>query len=107
MRAELAKPLATLLAAASSRTSARLAEEDEDTLFALADIVTFARTAVETDYNGDVLDAHAPEMPTRFAKQLSQVVRGAKAIGLDHDAAMRLALRCAHDSHAAVPAAAA
>ena len=81
-----------------NRTAPRSTEADEEKLLALADVVTFARTAVETDYRGDVLDAHAPEMPTRFAKQLFQVVRGAEAIGLDHAAAMRLAIRCAHDS---------
>ena len=50
-------------------------------LLAAADLVTRARTGVEYDYRGDVIDAHAPEMPTRFAKQLAQVVRGAVAIG--------------------------
>jgi hypothetical protein len=38
-----------------------------------------ARTGVEPDYKGEVIDAHAPEMPTRFAKQLAQLVRGAHA----------------------------
>ena len=37
-------------------------------------------------------------MPTRFAKQLVQVLRGACAIGLDRERALRLALRCARDS---------
>ena len=37
-------------------------------------------------------------MPTRFAKQLAQVVRGGVAIGMDRTAAMRLAIRCARDS---------
>ena len=96
MRAELAAAVGTLLAAAKPNGAA-LEEADEEKLLALADVVTFARTAVETDYKGDVLDAHAPEMPTRFAKQLSQVVRGAEAIGLDHEAAMHLAIRCARD----------
>jgi DNA-binding transcriptional ArsR family regulator len=45
-----------------------------------------------------VIDAHAPEMPTRFAKQLTQVVRGGVAIGLDRAEALRLAIRCARDS---------
>jgi hypothetical protein len=63
-----------------------------------ADIVTLARTAVERDYRGDVIDAHAPEMPTRFAKQLAQMVRGGVAIGMAVPDAMKLALRCARDS---------
>jgi hypothetical protein len=37
-------------------------------------------------------------MPTRFAKQLVQIVRGAVAIGLSRKAAIRLAIRCARDS---------
>ena len=37
-------------------------------------------------------------MPTRFAKQLTQIVRGAVAIGMDRADALRLALRCARDS---------
>ena len=37
-------------------------------------------------------------MPTRFAKQLTQVVRGAVAIGIERPAALRLAIRCARDS---------
>jgi hypothetical protein len=63
-----------------------------------ADIVTKARTAVELDYRGDVIDAHAPEMPTRLAKQLSQIMRGALAISMGRDDALRLVIRCAADS---------
>jgi hypothetical protein len=97
MRTELAAAAGKLLAEAAL-SAAPLGTKDEDTILALADIVTFARTAVETDYRGDVCDGHAPEMPTRFAKQLSQVVRGAETIGLDRAAAMRLAVRCGYDS---------
>jgi hypothetical protein len=67
-------------------------------LLKAANIVTMARTAVERDYKGEVIDAHAPEMPTRFAKQLTQLVRGAVAIGMQREEAMRLAMRCARDS---------
>jgi hypothetical protein len=67
-------------------------------LIKAADIVTAARTGVERDYRGDVIDAHALEMPTRLAKQLGQLVRGAVAIGLPADRAMQLAIRCARDS---------
>lgn len=65
---------------------------------ASADVVTLARTGVDFDYRGDVIDAHAPEMPTRFVKQLYQLIRGATAIGLSRPDAMRLAIRCARDS---------
>lgn len=53
---------------------------------------------MEYDYRGDPVEAHMPEMPTRFAKQLTQIVRGGVAIGMSHDAATRLAIRCACDS---------
>ena len=59
-----------------------LSEDESETLLGLADVVTLARTAVERDYRGDVVNAHAPEMPTRFAKQLTMVVKGAVALGM-------------------------
>jgi hypothetical protein len=37
---------------------------------AAANIITFARTTVERDYQGEVTDGHAPEMTTRVAKRL-------------------------------------
>ena len=70
-------------------------ESEIKRLLKAADIVTMARTGVERDYSGEVIDAHAPEMPTRFAKQLVQMVRGGVAIGMQRDEAMRLAIRCA------------
>jgi hypothetical protein len=75
-----------------------LKDEEIDKLVKAADVVTLARTAVERDYQGNIIDAHAPEMPTRFAKQLGQMVRGAVAIGMSTTDAIRLALRCARDS---------
>jgi hypothetical protein len=47
---------------------------------------------------GVMVNAHAPEMPTRFAKQLCQTVRGALALRMPADMAMRLETRCARDS---------
>ena len=77
----------------------RSTDDETERLLAAADVVTLARTAVELDYRGDVIDAHAPEMPTRFAKQLAQVVRGAsRASAWTATEALRLALRCARDS---------
>jgi hypothetical protein len=76
---------------------ADLDDDDSAALRAAADLVTPARTGVEFDYRGDVIDAHAPEMATRFAKQLAQVVRGGVAVGMERDDA-RLAIRCARDS---------
>jgi hypothetical protein len=97
MRKELAQVAGALIEHINKKEYA-LADDQIDQLIKAADIVTAARTGVERDYRGEVIDAHALEMPTRFAKQLGQLVRGAVAIGANVDHAMRLALRCAHDS---------
>jgi predicted transcriptional regulator len=97
MRKELADAVAGVIAGAK----ADLAVLDEDTLDALltlSDLVTLARTAVERDYRGDVIGAHQPEMPTRFAKMLAQVVRGGLSLGTERAHAVRLATRVAGDS---------
>ena len=75
-----------------------LTDAERDRLIELANVVTWARSGVERDYRGDVVNAHAPEMPTRFAKQLAQLVRGALSLGMPSEIAMRLAARCARDS---------
>jgi hypothetical protein len=97
MRAELAQAVGGVIAGMDTTPITTTAEEG-DALLAAADLVTLARTAVERDYTGNVIDAHAPEMPTRFAKELVQIVRGAVAIGMDRHNALRLAIRCARDS---------
>lgn len=97
MRAQLAAAVGGLVSSVGNQPW--LIDDGETaSLIKAADIVTYARTAVERDYRGDVINSHAPEMPTRFAKQLAQLVRGGLAIGMDRTAAMRLALRCARDS---------
>lgn len=98
MRAELSEAVAGVLAGVDPAGGITVTAAETDALLAAADLVTLARTGVEFDYRGDVVDAHAPEMPTRFAKQLAQVVRGAVAIGMEREDAMRLAIRCARDS---------
>ena len=75
-----------------------LTEHEELILIRAADLVTRARTAVLRDYQGNVIGAHAPESPTRFVKQLAQVMRGALALDMSHERALRLALRAAKDS---------
>lgn len=97
MRAELAAAAAGVIAGMNT-SPITVTDEETDILLAAADLVTRARTGVEYNFRGDVVDAHAPEMPTRFAKQLSQIVRGGVAIGMDRDDALRLAIRCARDS---------
>lgn len=97
MRQELADAASGVIAGMST-VAVALTETETSRLLAAADLVTLARTGVEYDYRGDVVDAHAPEMPTRFAKQLAQVVRGSVAIGMTRERAMKLAIRCARDS---------
>ena len=97
MREELAAAVGGLVAHAST-DEAKLSDSEIDQLVKAADIVTVARTAVERDYRGEVVYGHAPEMPTRFAKQLAQMIRGCVAIGMSREEAMTLAIRCARDS---------
>jgi hypothetical protein len=97
MRAELAGAVAGVIAGMET-TGTTLTKEETDIVLAAADLVTLARTGVEFDYRGNVIDAHAPEMPTRFAKELTQIIRGAVAIGIPRHEALRLAIRCARDS---------
>ena len=85
MREELAEAVGGLIAHASTDDVPTHARTRAMQLVKAADLVTLARTAVERDYQGDVIDAHAPEMPTRFAKQLAQMLRGGVAIGMTRE----------------------
>ncbi|MBV9486449.1 MAG: hypothetical protein JO246_10360 [Frankiaceae bacterium] len=98
MRADLAGAVKDVLAAANTADPITLTDEETERLLRAADLVTRARSAVDRDYKGTPLMAHMAEAPTRFSKQLVQVVRGSVAVGLDRDKAMRLAIRCARDS---------
>jgi len=98
MRAELAAAVSGVLAGIDPTAAITVTRAESDRLLAAADLVTRARTGVDFDYRGEVVDAHAPEMPTRFAKELTQVVRGGVAVGMDRHDALRLAVRCARDS---------
>jgi hypothetical protein len=97
MRKELAAVVGGIVGHAGTNEY-QFSEGEIEQLVKAADIVTMSRTAVECDYRGDVINAHAPEMPTRFAKQLAQMIRGAMTIGMRPADAMRLAIRCARDS---------
>lgn len=97
MRGDLAEAAGAVLAGVDPKR-AELTEDDMTLLLGAADLVTLARTAVERDYRGDVLEAHQPEAPTRFAKMLGQLVRGTLAVGGDHDRALTVAMRVAGDS---------
>ena len=98
MRQELAEAVAGLVGGINFGTAYTLTDDDETRIVRAAELVTLARTGVEVDYRGDVIDAHDPEMPTRLAKQLTQIMRGSLAIGMTHNAALRLVIRCARDS---------
>jgi hypothetical protein len=102
MRARLAEVTGKLLAGAAAYVSAEpepgLTDAEMGSLLGLADLVTRARTPVERDYQGNPAFAHALEMPTRFAKQLVQIVRGGLLLGLDRATAMGVAARCCHDT---------
>jgi hypothetical protein len=97
MRSELAQVVGALISNINLKEY-KPSDDEIERLIKAADIITAARTGVERDYRGEVIDAHALEMPTRFAKQLGQLVRGAVAIGIPVEDAMRLAVRCARDS---------
>ena len=82
-----------------------MSHDEQMQLQKAAEIVTKARDlAGRARYKGEIIDSHAPEMPTRFTKQLTQVVRGGTAIGLNHEQAMQLAIRCAKDFDPAIAA---
>lgn len=98
MRMELAEAVGTFLDTIDPTIKIDLDDDVTDTIVDLADVVTLARTAVERDHAGNVVQAHAPEMPTRFAKQLAQIVRGGIAIGMGRDVALDVAVRCAGDT---------
>jgi DNA-binding transcriptional ArsR family regulator len=98
MRAELADAVAALMQSVNPSAAFVLSDDDVTKIIAVADLVTLARTAVERDYQGNVIDSHDPEAPTCFAKQLQQILRGGIAIGMTHDDAMALVIRCAQDS---------
>jgi hypothetical protein len=98
MRAQLAEAVAALVATVRPNTGIHPVPGESTQLLRAADVVTLCRTGVDYDYQGRPTYSHQPEMPTRFAKQLLQVLRGAVAVGMDRTEALNLALRCARDS---------
>jgi hypothetical protein len=63
MREELAKLVANVIDGVDPDTPADI--DGSERILVAANLVTLVRTAVEFDYRGDVVDAHAPEAPTR------------------------------------------
>jgi Bifunctional DNA primase/polymerase, N-terminal len=66
MRQELAGAVGGLLGHINTTADYTVTEEEGTRLLEAADIVTTARTAVERDYKGEVIDAHAPESRAFF-----------------------------------------
>ena len=97
MRQELAAAVGALVERMDTGVY-QLSDAEVDQVVKAADLVTLARSAVERDYRGEIEFAHDPEAPTRFAKQLVQLLRGAISIGMTPAEAMRLVRRCACDS---------
>ncbi|MDP3712571.1 MAG: ArsR family transcriptional regulator [Mycobacteriales bacterium] len=97
MRRDLSDAAAACLAHVDPQR-AELTDEVMGVLLTAANVVTLARTAVERDHRGEVVEAHAPEAPTRFAKMLGQLVRGSLALGSTKVEALAVALRVAGDS---------
>jgi hypothetical protein len=98
MREELACAVAGVVAKVNPNEAYRPTDAELHAIVDAADLATLARTGVETDYRGDIIDAHAAEMPTRFAKQLTQIMRGGVAVGMSRAEALKLVIRCARDS---------
>lgn len=98
MRKEMAEAVAGVVATIRADAVYEPNAEEHETILRAANLVTLARTGVDYDYRGDVIDAHMPEMPTRFSKQLIQIMRGAVAIGMGEPRALELVIRVARDS---------
>ena len=98
MNEELMEAVRWVLIAAKAAPEPQINEAEGRRLVDAAELVTRLRTPCDFDYRGNVENVHALEAPTRFAKQLTQVFRGAVAIGLKRSQALALALRCARDS---------
>lgn len=96
-RKELRGAVNRLIAAVDPNDAPVLTDHETHRIFKAANLASYARTAVDTDHKGDVIDAHAPEGPARLAKQLTQLFRGLYVVGVPRKRAMRLVIRCARD----------
>lgn len=98
MREELAAAVGKLLATITSTGRCQLTDDERSSVLDLADLISHTRSAVERDYKGEPLFAHALEAPTRLGKELVQLARGGLALGMDRGAAMAVVERCAADT---------
>ncbi|MFN8229229.1 MAG: helix-turn-helix domain-containing protein [Mycobacterium sp.] len=96
-RQELRALVNEIVSAVDPTAAPTLTETERDRIFRAANLASYARTAVDTDYKGEVIDSHAPEGPARLAKQLTQLFRGLYVVGVDRTYALQLVIRCARD----------
>ena len=97
MRTELKDAYTGLLANLPIRDM-EVPQEVRQRLQEIATFVAKMRTGVEKDEGRKVLWAHDTEAPTRLTKQLMGMYQGARAIGLNMDEALKLAVRVAVDT---------
>lgn len=97
MRADLRRAMAgAVMHADTSRCNLTLEQMSE--LVMMADLTTRARSQTVNNFKGDVQWSHEPEAATRLTKQIAQIVKGAKALGLSDADAMLLGYRIAWDT---------
>ena len=98
MRDELQDIVGRLLAGVNIETAIKVPQIAQLKLVSIANIVTLLRTHVEYDRQGQPDHAFAREEPTRYVKQLMQIVRGGLILGMTLEDSMLLAFRCGRDS---------
>ncbi len=83
MHSEIQEAVAGLFRSGPPHQAPELTETEVDCLVILADLASLARSPVQRDYRGEIELVLDPEAPTRIAKQLAQLYRGLRSVGLD------------------------
>jgi putative DNA primase/helicase len=103
LREHIVTLVATFLAQFRNVGRLELPERFTEPIITLSDIVTRARSGVARDrQTRDILYLPEPEVPTRFAKQIAQLMAAAIRIGVSEAEAWRLARKVGWDSVPAV-----
>lgn len=97
-RQQLSKAVAWLMARVDPINTPDLTLDELERIVQAAELAAHIRSTVDTDFKGDVVQAHEPEGSARLTKQLAQLFRGVCLIGGTRERALELALRCARDS---------
>jgi hypothetical protein len=99
LRTERRSVMADLIASVVAQPAGALSENAMDTLVAVSDFATRARTAVSRDgYNREVLNYPELEAPMRLAKQMAAIFDALQDLGYDEAAALALVEKMAWDS---------